>query len=230
MKVKGKLLNRVQRLIDLSKEILDTAIFDGMEPDDMENPYSINNELFIQFRYSTLSFIKNLFGEKHPYYLALNNELIKADPFVVKEIKGILLSIKEEIENDWLDDIKNLASAEIFNDFLDSAEYLLSQNYKDAAAVMIGGVLEGHLRQLCLKNNIQIEVTRSNKQAPVKTNQLNAELTKNGIYNKLDHKSVLTWLDLRNSAAHGHYSEYTETQVESMLKGVLDFVVRNKIK
>ena len=37
------------------------------------------------------------------------------------------------------------------NDFLDMAYHLLENDYKDASAVMIGSVLEEHLRQLCNK-------------------------------------------------------------------------------
>jgi hypothetical protein len=34
-------------------------------------------------------------------------------------------------------------------------------------------------------------------------------------------------LDLRNKAAHWKYGEYDQKQVEVMLQGVRDFVVRN---
>jgi hypothetical protein len=37
------------------------------------------------------------------------------------------------------------------------AQHLLEQNYKDAAAVMVGGVLEEHLRQLCIAASVPVE-------------------------------------------------------------------------
>jgi hypothetical protein len=49
------------------------------------------------------------------------------------------------------------------------------------------------------------------------------------VYNKLDHKNVIAWLDLRNNAAHGKYNEYTQEQVELMLSSVSDFISRNQV-
>ena len=38
-------------------------------------------------------------------------------------------------------------------------------------------------------------------------------VTSADVYNKLDQKSVTSWLDLKNKAAHEKYSEYTKDQV-----------------
>ena len=48
-----------------------------------------------------------------------------------------------------------------------------------------------------------------------------------GQYNKLDQKSVTSWLDLRNKAAHGHYDQYSKEQVALMLQSVNEFMSRN---
>jgi len=42
----------------------------------------------------------------------------------------------------------------------------------------------------------------------------------------LDQKNVTAWLDLRNKAAHGLYDQYNREQVETMLKGVIEFSAR----
>src|SRR4051794_19965214 len=52
--------------------------------------------------------------------------------------RGILKAIKNEIDNGWLVTMKGIVSAEIFTDFLEMAEHLLKEKYKDAAAVIIG--------------------------------------------------------------------------------------------
>ena len=44
--------------------------------------------------------------------------------------------------------------------------------------------------------------------------------------NNLD-TTVTAWLDLRNKAAHGNYSEYNDNQVKQMIMGVRDFIIRN---
>jgi hypothetical protein len=59
-----------------------------------------------------------------------------------------------------------------------------------------------------------------------KADQMNADLAKANVYNMLDQKQITTWLDLRNKAAHGKYSEYTEDQVGLMIQGVINFMAR----
>ncbi len=134
------------------------------------------------------------------------------------------------MEDGWIFKVKDLVTAEIFNDFMEMAEYFLSEGYKDPAAVIIGGVLEEHLRQLCQKNSIPITNTKGGKAVPVKANQLNQDLVKAGQYNKLEMKNVIAWLDLRNKAAHGEYDKYDESQVKGMLQGVMGFITRNPLK
>ena len=103
------------------------------------------------------------------------------------------------------------------------SEYLLSEGYKDPAAVIAGSVLEEHLRKLCIRNGIAVETTGK----PKKADTLNSELAAKTVYSKLDQKSVTAWLDLRNKAAHGKYSEYNKEQVDLMIKSVRDFLSRN---
>lgn len=63
---------------------------------------------------------------------------------------------------------------------------------------------------------------------PRKAEAINADLAKS-VYDKLDQKSVTAWLDLRNKAAHGKYSEYNEEQVRSMLGAVREFIGRVRV-
>lgn len=93
------------------------------------------------------------------------------------------------------------------------AEHLLSEQYKDPAAVMVGGVLEEHLRQLAAKAGVAVTDMKDGKEVPRKAESLNADLAKAGVYGKLDQKAVTGWLDLRNKAAHGKYSEYTRRRI-----------------
>jgi len=105
------------------------------------------------------------------------------------------------------------------------AEHLLEQGYKDPAAVLIGSVLEEHLRQLCDANSIETEYEHSGAIKPKKADRLNADLAKGNI-TKLDQKAVTLWLDLRNKAAHGRYDEYNSEQVKNMFSAVTEFMAR----
>ena len=89
----------------------------------------------------------------------------------------------------------------------------------------MGGVLEEHLRKLCIKNGIP--ATNSTDGRPRKSDALNADLAK-AVYDKLEQKGITYWLDLRNKAAHGEYDEYDAKQVDEMLRGVRQFLIRHR--
>ena len=212
---------RINELISLSKEVLATqrAAMEYIRA-------SVNELLFNQFRSSSLSFIKQTFGEHHPYYKEFDANVENSTPAHTVVGMGILKAVKQEIDGGWLFTVKAIVSAEIFSDFLEMAEYLLQEGYKDPAAVMTGSVLEEHLRQLCNGEGISVEVEKGGKLSPKKADLLNADLANAGTYNKLDQKSVTSWLDLRNKAAHGKYNEYTMEQVDLMYQGVSNFIAR----
>ena len=219
-----KLEERINQLLALAERTLATC-------SEYREGYltKIDEELYNEFKTGCLSFLLNLYGKEHPYYISY----VKAglDPWAENVIKsrGILKAVKAEIEGGWLGTIKGLIAAEVFADFFEMAEHLLQEGYKDPAAVVIGSVLEEHLRQLCGKNNISVEYNKSDKLLPKKADLLNAELCGAGVYTKLDQKGVTAWLDLRNKAAHGQYKEYDQSQVELYLQNVRDFILRNSL-
>lgn len=132
----------------------------------------------------------------------------------VATVTGIIKAVKHEVERGLLLDVRQLLRADIFADFLEMAEYLLKENYKDASAVIIGSVLEDSLRKLAEVNGISI-VSSTGKKLTI--DPLNSELAKASIYDRLIQKQITSWADLRNKAAHGKYDEYDKKQVEMML-------------
>lgn len=210
---------RVDELINIAGQVLTTSRLGDF------GSY-VSSEQFSEFRSASLSFLRNTFGTEHPFYLEFNKQAKDATPYNTEQGRGILKAVKQEIEGGWLFTVKGLISAEIFSDFLEMAEYLLQEGYKDPSAVVTGSVLEEHIRQLCLKNSIPIEISKDGKLFPKKVDLMNSELASANIYNKLDQKSITSWLELRNKAAHGKYSEYTKEQVELMFQGVTNFISR----
>ncbi|MGE0919951.1 hypothetical protein [Trichlorobacter lovleyi] len=178
------------------------------------------------FRSAALSFIERVYGKDHSHYLEFHKAADGTDKHDAEVGIAILTSIKREISGGWLFSLKGLISAEIFSDFIEMAQHLLSQNYKDPAAVIAGSVLEEHLRQLAISNGVEIEVETDGVLRPKKADRLNSDLAKAEVYSKLDQKAVTMWLDLRNKAAHGHFQEYTKDQVSNMIQSVIEFMVR----
>ena len=159
-------------------------------------------------------------------YCEQARDVIKGDPWgALTEVIGVARSLRQDLAAGYLASAEELIHAALFADFLEIAHHLLEQGYKDAAAVLAGGTLEGHLRQLCAKFNVDTEVGTPPR--PKKAEHMNADLAKAGAYTKLDQKSVTAWLDLRNDAAHKHYEKYSKEQVVLFVAWLRDFITRN---
>ena len=140
---------------------------------------------------------------------------------------GVVQALRANVEGGFLTSARELIHAEVFEDFLEMADFLLAGGYKDAAAVMGGGVLESHLRRLCIRYGVGIEVPTSSGTRPKNADRMNADLAAAKAYSILDQKSVTLWLDLRNKAAHAEYNEYNAQQVTQFLAGLRGFITRH---
>jgi len=217
----SRILDRIDELIVLGNEVVATlrpmqgASFQRADPGKSRG-----------FRAAVLSFIERQFGREHTHYVEFSSALKGSDDDNILGGMAILSAIRGEVSGGWLVSVKSLVSAEIFSDFLEMATHLLDADYKDAAAVMIGSVLEEHLRQLAGTAGISVEREVDGVPVPKKADLLNSELAKAEVYSKLDQKAITAWLDLRNKAAHGKYNEFERAQVDLMRQGVVEFMVR----
>lgn len=218
----ANLVNRVDELLELGQKALATSHSTGGH----YNVIYVDSAPMAGFRSASLSFIDRVYGSTHPYFNEFTKRTGNSKASDAERGISILETIRSEIAGDWLFTVKGLVTAELFSDFLEMAEHLQESGYKDAAAVMIGSVLEEHLRQLCMKHTIEIAEERDGKLVPRKADRLNADLAKASVYTKLDQKQITAWLDLRNNAAHGKYNEYTSDQVSQFLAGVMGFMAR----
>jgi hypothetical protein len=135
----------------------------------------------------------------------------------LREIAGAL---REDIAAGWLTSVVELAHVDTYAGYLEMAEGLSGQGYKDAAAVIAGTSLEVHMKALATKHGISLQLPSG---APKKMDAVNAELKAAGVYNALEHKQVTAWLAIRNSAAHGDYGDYDGAAVKAMVEGVGGF-------
>ena len=222
MELSKTVKNEINSLIDTGQAILQKAsrADSSLEGSDLAEVSSWVTRLG--------QLLRKLYGENSQHYENYNRA-ISIDSFYtihsnwyghVSQVQGVVLTVKHDIENDLIGSIKGLLQAEIFANFLEIGEHLLSEGYKDAAAVTIGAVLEDGLRELCKKNNI---ATTKPNGSPLTIEPLNTELAKNEVYSKLTQKQITSWAHIRNKAAHGQYSEYDKSQVEMMLLFVQGF-------
>lgn len=136
----------------------------------------------------------------------------------IREQRGILEALRNDFDGGHLANIRGLVRAEVFVELIDQAQHLLDEGYHQPSAVVVGAVLEDHLRKLCAKYST---ITLPGKP---KLDTMNAELAKAGEYDVLVQKQVTVWADVRNKAAHGQWKEFAHANVEDMLRGVLRFL------
>ena len=168
------------------------------------------------------SLITRLYGADSHYYRAFRS-IVQIRHFStmhsnchdhVSQMVGILKGVQHDIGSGILADFRNVIQAEIFADFLGMAEHLVLEGYKDAAAVLLGAVLEDSLRKLAEANKLE---TVGAKGKLLTIEPLNTALAKKGTYNALVKKQVTSWANLRNDAAHARFSNYDADQVKQML-------------
>ncbi len=142
-------------------------------------------------------------------------------------IIGILTALRNDLNDGFLTSLSEIVRGETFDTYLQMAEYLLAEGYKDAAAVIAGSTLEAQLRQLCAKYAINgTQTTSDGKVRPKTASQINQELGKVA-YSSFDQKQISAWQDIRNNAAHGNYGAYTDKQVAQFIEWLHDFIAKN---
>lgn len=132
----------------------------------------------------------------------------------LKRTKPIFLAAKDDFQGGFLLSIKTLVQAELFDSELEQALELLSSGYKGPAAVVAGVVLETTLKDLCTQNGIP----------HAKLDSMNSELTKAGVYDKLQQKKITALAHIRNSAAHGNWDSFNKEDVQEMIHYVGKFL------
>lgn len=182
----------------------------------------VESALSQQWRTSSLAFLKSVFGLDGIHYRDFEERCKSLDKGWsqyndAERGLAILRAAKEDIEGGYLQKVETLVSASVFSDFLEMAEYLLANDYKDPAASLTGAVLEDGLRRICGNNNITVKSDDN-------ISSLNQKLAQNHVYNPLYQKQIQVWNKLRDYADHGRFDQYKPDDVTDMLKGVRSFL------
>jgi hypothetical protein len=181
----------------------------------------VNHEQARQWTMSALAIVKSSLGEDCDNYQEIKKLVPKCALY--HEFGILVANLKaafEDLKGGYFFEARKLIEAEVCNDFMEQASELQNAGYKDAAAVIAGGVLEKHLRTMCGTRGIG-PVKPNGKHKMI--NDMNDELAKAGAYNAHKKKQITAWADLRNNAAHGNYAAYTNADIDAFLRDVTDF-------
>ncbi len=208
-----KILERLASLISMGEKVLATR---HSPPSHVNAPDYVDDALFRQWRTSCLAFLGTLPSE-YVYCREFETHCRVRHHREAEEGVAVLRAAKDDIEGGHLQKVETLVSASVFSDFLEMAEHLLDNGYKDPAASLIGAVLENGLRRICSNNDL-----------PVKSDDnigsLNRKLADKGVYNRLQQREIEVWNKLRDYADHGHFEEYKLENAKDMLGGVRKFL------
>ena len=111
--------------------------------------------------------------------------------YKLRVLVGIAIALRDGIASGWVTSLVELAHADTYAGYLEMAEGLVGQGYKDAAAVIAGTSLEVHLKALATKHGIDLQTANGR---PKMATALNDDLKREGIYNALEHKQVMAGL------------------------------------
>jgi len=207
------ILERLDALISMGEKVLATR---RPPPPGVIGMDRVDDALFRQWRTSSLAFLNTLPSE-YVYHREFEQHCKASYHYQAEPGVAILRAAKEDIEGGYLQKVEVLVSAEVFSDFLDMAEHLLNNGYKDPAASLIGAVLEDGLRRICGNNDIPVKSDDN-------ISSLNRKLADKDVYNRLQQREIEVWNKLRDYADHGHFDQYKQDDVTDMLKGVRSFL------
>jgi hypothetical protein len=229
-----RILSRLESLIADGRYLLNTIEprFENEKNKRIGKPSGdyADEYLHLKFTTSSLHFIEMVVGNESIFYQNFNSIINGIAEHPIKKQIVILEALHTELKDIWYWTAQGLANAEVFTSMLEESEHLLERGFKIPAAVLAGCVLETHLKKLCEKSSIPLAVVKPSGGAiNKKAEQLNQDLTSQGVFNKNDSKEITNYLGIRNSAAHGHNDEFTEEQVSIMQLGVSGIISRNPI-
>lgn len=212
MKLDERVRERLAALIEKGEGVLRTQ-----RPESLGDlPY--NHQRYMEWRSQAHVCLDQAFGPEHDYTKDFQSAVTDRQYRGCAQAGlGILRGALEDVEQGNLESLQSLVVAEVFSDFLDQAQHLLENGYKDPAASLAGAVLENGLRSLAERKGIPTRDTDN-------LSALNNKIAAKGIYNRLRQRRVETWIEVRNAADHGRFDESTEPDVADLIKGVRDFL------
>jgi hypothetical protein len=180
---------------------------------------TLDGRLMVEWQTSVLSLLSRVFGVESPTFRQFDKQIAEGYYNIQSQftaLYAVFASALSDYKGGYLFQLRNVLNAAVFDDELEQAKHFLDANYKSAAAVIAGTVLETTLRTLC---DHHPDLTPSDN-----INKMNDDLAKKGVYNALRKRQVSSWADIRNSAAHGRPEAFEPTDVARMIDGVRDFI------
>jgi hypothetical protein len=215
--IDSKLIAQITQLVEQGSAVLATKRMPA--PNHITDSW-VDERAASEWYTRSLNFLARVLGQDSEHYKAMAKHATNPTKWTPANMAfGVLCAAKADLEAGAIFDLKSLVAAEVLGDLLDQAVALSQAGYHPPAAVVVGCVLEDMLRRLCHEKGIAVP-------AKAKLDTMNAALAKASVYNLLTQKKITALADIRNSAAHGKWTEFSDADVDGMIKWTSDFVER----
>lgn len=139
---------------------------------------------------------------------------IRSNPHVVDSSLGALIALRAAVASGQLESLASRVRSAVHDDMLQQAVELLAAGYHVASMVLVGGVFENHLRNLCAARGL----------APRPQLGGYNDALRDVLYPQATWRRIQAIGDLRNNAAHGHVQLVLAPDVDDALRFVQRFI------
>jgi hypothetical protein len=222
MKNQDELTVQAAALLTLGEKVLAT------EDNTKQQKLTVNETQFHDWRISSLSFLSRVFGVTSTYHQSFWTEVTQATPSRTRRGLGILEGAKREIASgNWLETTVGSVTADVLADMLRIARLQFDSGSLAAATSVGGAILEKQLRTICLAHEIPLYNESQNKNMAKRGLQLASEAYKKKIFSRQENKSILSWLELADTAISAPKTLDTK-KVKEMLNGINLLISKTK--
>lgn len=213
------ILKQFDEILFESNEILKT-VSSIKTTDGKTNLQVVDRSLSFKWHVRATLLIYNICGENH--YLLKKME--KAAMHSIQSLQNfsdcinIFTIARDEFAKDGINRIRVFLRHENLNDILMQAEAMADDKDNHIVApVLAGCALEYFIHEVCKKNSIELEKH--------KANYLNERLCEKEVYTAIVKGQILSFLQIRNAAAHGKFPSAIESK--KMVSDVTHFITNN---
>ena len=217
MTLSQQITNQFNSIINECEDIKRKCGWDGREF--YHHP---NSDDYYRIRTQALNLIKIACGENSEHLKEIRRlaegKDTSTNSYYFTHLLGIIQAANNDFKIGLLFDVESRVRADVLDDFLDQANFLLGEKCCVAAASLAGAVLEDTLRKICDLKGI-------NYPDKTKIDSLNSLLAQNKVYDKLVQKQITAYADLRNNADHGHFDKVRQEDVKDFLQWLNRFAM-----
>jgi hypothetical protein len=218
---KERLLKPINKLLAEGEAVLQTKFSrSGGSYVDFGDPW-VEAQVFQKWVTSCRNLVRQI-GKSARVWVEAFDGKFSNQHVTAKSLMGSLQSLREAVQDDMLNRVEDLVTADAFGSLLEQADALLAKGYVIAAGVLCRAVLEEHLRLHCNRQNCLPDGRPT-------INDLNQALYKQGFLDKLAMQSVTAMATAGNHCAHNEQPSLQKEDVEKLHRDVNEFLVRHPL-